>query len=112
VKKYLIIISAIILFVIAFQVEGITITFENPLEPEGDIGDMISGIIDFIFTVAIILVPLMIVIGAFFYLSSGGDASKIQLAKKIIIYALIGFLIIACAEGIIYLIESLLGIQS
>ena len=102
-------ISIILLLATALEVEGITIKFENPLTKE-KIEDVISGIIDFIFLVAIVLVPIIILFGAFSFLTSGGDPAKTQTAKKIILYSLIGLFIVIFAKGIVYLIRELLGV--
>lgn len=109
-KKILLgLISIILLLAIALGVEGITIKFENPLTKE-KIEDVISGIIDFIFLVAIVLVPIIILFGAFSFLTSGGDPRKVDTAKKIILYSLIGLFIVIFAKGIVYLIREMLGV--
>ncbi len=86
------------------------ITFENPLVYD-EFSDLVDGIVDFIFTIAIVIVPLAIVIGAFFLLISGGDTKKIKIGKDIILYSLIGLVIVLFAKGLISMIESILKVE-
>lgn len=83
------------------------ITFENPF-----IGltfkKLIDAIADFIFWVAIAIAPIMIIIAAFYFLTSGGNPEKVNKAKKIILFTVIGLIIILLGRGIPGLIELLL----
>jgi type IV secretion system pilin len=48
-----------------------------------------------------IVAVIMIVVGGFRYITSGGDSGKITSAKTTIIYALIGLVIVALAQFIV-----------
>ncbi len=48
----------------------------------------------------------MIVYGGFRYVTSGGDSSKVGDAKKTILYALIGLVIVALAQVIVKFVLS------
>jgi len=74
-------------------------------------GALIDAIIKFIFNVAIVVVPLLIIIGAFSLLTAAGDPKKITTGKNIITYTLIGLAIILLAKGLIAIIEEVLGIR-
>jgi len=52
---------------------------------------------------------IMIIWGAIKYITSGGDAKKIEDGKKTIIYGVIGLLIVLFAGGIVYLVGSVTG---
>ena len=73
------------------------------------ISALIEGITNWIFYIAIILAPLMIVIGAFMFMTSAGDPTKVQTAKKLIIWTVIGLAIILFSKGLIALIRFILG---
>jgi len=72
---------------------------------------LIDAIINFIFNIAIVVVPLLIIIGAFNLLTAAGDQKKITTGKNIITYALIGFAIILLAKGLIAALEEVLGVK-
>lgn len=73
---------------------------------------IIKGIISFLFEIGIVLAPLMILAGGFLFVTAGGNLEQINRAKKIILWTIIGFLIVLLAQGIIGLIENLLGVTS
>jgi len=81
----------------------------NPLEAE-DFETIIENLINFIFQIAVLLAPLMIIIGAFLLVTSGGSISRVERAKNIITWTLIGFAIILLAKGIITVIKEILEI--
>lgn len=88
---------------------GGIITFENPLK-EAEFKDIINNLIDFIFKLAIVIVPLMIVYAGFLFITAGEDISKVDRAKRIVTWTGIGFGIILLAKAITGMIESILGI--
>ena len=70
--------------------------------------ELIDAIINFIFLVAIVIVPIMILIAAFYFLTSGGDPEKIRTAKKIILFTFIGLFIVLLGKGIVAIIKQIL----
>lgn len=80
----------------------------NPLQ-FGSLEELIEGLINFIFWVAIALAPLMIIIAAFYFLTSGGDPERVRTAKKIIFWTVIGVTIVFLAKGIIYVVRQVIG---
>lgn len=84
------------------------ITIENPLKAE-TFDELIGNLINFIFYLAVALVPLMVIIGAFYILTAAGDEKRVTTGKNIITYALIGFVIILFARGIVFVIKGIIG---
>ena len=74
-------------------------------------GALVDAIISFIFTIALVLVPLLIVIGAFNIMTAAGDPKKVAAGKSIITYALIGFAVLLLAKGLIAMLEEVIGIK-
>ena len=54
---------------------------------------------------------LLIMIGGFTIMTAAGNPEKITKGRKIIIYAIIGFAIMAISRGILALIYLILGIN-
>ena len=79
----------------------------NPLACD-TIPECIEKIINFIFWVALAIVPIIIIIAGFLFLTSGGDPEKVRTAKRMIFWAVIGLAIILFAKGIISLIKSVI----
>jgi len=88
---------------------GGEICIENPLCAE-NLEDLILAIATFIFWVATALAPLMIIIAAFYFLTSGGNPQQIAIAKRIILYTVIGYAIILLSRGIIAIIIEILEV--
>jgi heme/copper-type cytochrome/quinol oxidase subunit 2 len=85
------------------------ITLQNPLQAT-EFEDILENIIDFIFTIAIVLVPLIVVIAGILFVTAGGNLAQINKAKTMIIWTAIGFLIILLSKGIMGIITNLLGV--
>lgn len=88
-----------------------SVDLKSPLTATS-IEGIIKGIISFLFKIGIVLAPLMIIVGGFLFVTAGGNLEQVNRAKKIIIWTTIGFLIVLLAQGIIGLIENLLGVTS
>ncbi len=89
--------------------QGSSITFTNPLAAN-TLEELVENLSNFIFWIALALAPLMVLIGAFFLMSSGGDINKIEIGKKIILYTAIGFFIVLSARGIVAILRMILGV--
>lgn len=86
----------------------------DPLGCEGVSGTeclirLFEKIINFLFYLAIVLAPLMILIAAFLFLTSAGDLKRIQQAKSMITWTIIGFTVILLSKGLIIVIRGILG---
>lgn len=107
------IIYLILLNLILFSLLPLACTYgfkiESPIADK-DFESMTTRIGNWIYTIALVVFPLMIVIGGIMLATSSGDPGKTSLAKKIIVYAIIGFVIVFLARGIIVLVKMILGV--
>lgn len=87
------------------------VSIPNPIESQSFF-ELLNKIIDFIFTISIPITALMIIIAGFYFITAQGEPEKIQTAKRIITWALIGFLIVLCAKGLVQLLGQIVGIQT
>ncbi|MDQ3064760.1 MAG: pilin [bacterium] len=65
------------------------------------INNLIGSIINIFTLVVGVVSVLMIIIGGFKYITSGGDSSNVSGAKNTILYAIIGLVIVALAQTIV-----------
>lgn len=84
----------------------------SAIDPDTGIGQIVSFIVGFLITVAVLIALLYIVIGAFQWITSGGDKTKVESARGHIIAAVIGLIIIALSFVIINVVISVLGLGS
>lgn len=110
VKKlfFLIFLIAGVIFTNEIGAQTTTITIANPLTATS-FEALIDSTVNFIFYLAVALAPLMIVAGAFFLLTSGGDPNKTKTGKDIILYTFIGLLIVLLAKALIAMLKDVLG---
>lgn len=87
--------------------EGLSFSLKNPLEFDS-IEELLDKIAGFLFRISIPLLAIMIIIGAFYLMTAGGNEDKIKTGKKTITWAVIGFVIILLAASIAALIKNLL----
>ena len=80
----------------------------NPISADS-FEEIINNIINFIFNIALVLGPLMIVWAGGLYITSGGKPEQTTKAKNIIIYTLTGFAVILLSKGFVAIIKQLLG---
>jgi hypothetical protein len=108
-KKYLriaISVGIIILPVLVLAQIGITPTL--PPAETLDVGRIIDRIFGWAFGLLIALAGIFILVGAYFYLTSGGEEDKIKKAKEYLLYALIAVVIGALARGMVYIVRTLI----
>jgi len=85
------------------------ICYCNPLASK-DLTAITDPIISFIFRLSIVVVPVLVLWGAFFIVTAAGDTERITKGKKIIMWTLIGFLIVLISQGISDLLDEILGV--
>lgn len=87
------------------------IIINNPLGPGVEFENIVEGFIDFIFNIAIILFPAIVVIAGIMFVTAGASVDKIDKAKKMLIWSSIGFMVILFAKGLIIMLERIIGIK-
>ena len=80
--------------------------FPNPLVCE-DISCVIEKLTNFISLIAFAVAPIMILIGAFYFITAGGNPERVRTGKQVITYAIIGLVIILLARAIVATIQSI-----
>jgi hypothetical protein len=77
--------------------------------PTNSIIGIINSIITWIFTISLPIIVILIIYAGILFLISRGDKDKIERARKVLWYALLGFAIILIGQGMVVLIRSILG---
>lgn len=73
--------------------------------------DIVVSIINWILGILALIAVIMILVGGFKWMTAGGNEEKVEGAKKLLIAAVIGLVIILAAWGIsVYAIDRLLDI--
>ena len=72
----------------------------------------INKVINWIFTVLLVVAVIMVLMAAFQFLTNGGEDAKIKEAQKKLLYALIAIVIGALAKGLVLVISNLVGFKA
>src|SRR3990167_1621661 len=83
---------------------------ENPLKADSFM-KLIDGIINFIFTIALAITPIMVIVGGFMFITGGGDPAKITQGKQLLLWTAIGLTVILLAKGLVAVLTSVLEIK-
>lgn len=88
--------------------EGVSLT-GGSCETDGagkKINSLVKTIINIFSWIVGVTAVIMVIIGGFKYITSGGDSGKISSAKDTILYAVIGLVIVAMAQIIVKFVLS------
>lgn len=80
------------------------------LNPFGDatLLDIFKRILAFGRTLAVLVMPIMVIWGAFLILTASGKPDNLKKGRMVIMWAIIGFIIILAAEGVTELLQDIL----
>lgn len=65
------------------------------------VNSVINAVINILSWVVGIISVIMIIVGGFKYVTSGGDSGNVQSAKNTVIYALVGVVIVAISQTLV-----------
>ncbi len=71
--------------------------------------DLLDSVINYVFWFATAITPILILVGGFMFMTSAGDIEKVNTAKRIITYTVVGYAIILFSRGLVYVLADLLG---
>ena len=78
----------------------------NPVKEDGDLIELITGIINGVIAILGIVCVVVMIIGGVNYMTSAGDASKVKKGKDTILYGLIGLVVCALAFALVNFVIS------
>lgn len=113
-KKIIALSSTIASFIIpkvAFAVEPTNIIIEKPKEGFGELGKFVNNLLTLAFGIALLVVLVMLIWGAFEWITSGGDKEAVGKARNRIINALIGMAVLAVAFALAKVAADFVGIN-
>lgn len=114
-RKLTILGSSILPFLLPLNVSAQNIQITPPKLPSGqtvgysDLGKFISNVLVLIFGMAIVVVLVMLVWGAFEWITSGGEKDHVASARNRIVNALIGLAVLAVAFALAKVFGQFLG---
>ena len=64
---------------------------------------------NWIFVIGILIVPIMVIIGATFFLTGGDNPNKIATAKTIFVWTGVGLALMLLAKGVFAVVQRVIG---
>lgn len=78
----------------------------------GDFLDIVNTVIDWFFTILLVLSVVFILWAAFKYLTAGGDEEKIGAAHKILLWAVVAIAVALLSQGLVFIVQQLVGVNA
>jgi hypothetical protein len=88
---------------------GATTGCINDQKAGNTLGNLISEVINIMSVLVGAICVIMIIVGGFRYVTSGGESNSVSGAKNTIIYAIVGLVIVALAQIIVHFVLSRLN---
>lgn len=73
--------------------------------PTLDVMVVLNRIVDWLFTILLVIAAIAIVIAAYYFVTAAGDPERAGKARQFVIYALVGVLVAFLARGLVVLVE-------
>jgi len=107
-RKYL---SLILLIIVLAPLTVEAVTIDNPLKAD-NFKDLINTIINIIYYLSIPIGAIMFIIAGFYFVTAAGEPEKINMAKKMILWTLVGLLVVVSAKGIMALFIEIFKVKT
>ena len=76
------------------------------------LGTIIRAVIEILSVIVGVVSVVMIIVGGFQYVVSNGDSGKIAGAKNTIIYSIVGLIVVAFSQALVYLVlNRIIGVK-
>ena len=83
--------------------------FRNPIGATS-FTDLTNTLINFLFTLAVILAPILLVIAGVIFMTAAGEPGRVKTARSMLLWTVVGFGIILIAKGLVEVLKAILGI--
>lgn len=109
-KKYLSSLTLVSLLAVSFlalPAKGLAQDMEALEEIE--VMGALDSIVNWVFTILLVVAALFIVLAAFTFVTAGGDPEKVNTARNQVLYAIIGVAVAFLARGLVALVRTIVG---
>ena len=80
------------------------------IQDQGDLVDIIIRLIEWIAWIVGLLAVLMGLYAGILFITAGGDSGKVETARNILLYAIVGIVVAIIAFGLVAISKSIIGI--
>jgi len=90
-------------------VTSVVVTFPNPISAS-NFAELINTLINFLFTIAVIVAPILLVIAGIIFMTAAGDPGRVATARRMLLWTIVGFGIILISKGLVEVLKGILGL--
>jgi len=83
----------------------VTVSAQSAAAPTIDVLGVLDNLINWLFTILLIVAVIFLIIAAFNFITASGDPEKIKTARNFVLYALIGVAVAVAARGLVLLVR-------
>ena len=83
--------------------------FAEEEAPTLDIMDLLDNVVNWMFSILLVVAAIFIIVSAFYFVTAQGDADKTKTARNFVLFALIGVLVAFAARGLVELVRTIAG---
>ena len=105
----------LLLLLVSFVIPGFVFAQSANLRTDdlpgaSDLFDTLDNLFAWLFRIGAVVFTFMILFGGYSFLTAGGDPNKVVQGRKIVIWAVIGFVIISIAAVSDDIVRSIIGV--
>mgnify|MGYP001560577756 CR=1 FL=1 len=108
-KKYLLSLTLVSFLAVSFLALPAVGLAQPTNLPNLDVMNALGKIVDWLFTILLVIAALFIVLAAYTFVTAGGDPEKVNTARNQVLYALIGVAVAFLAKGLVALVQRIVG---
>ncbi|MDD5568939.1 MAG: TrbC/VirB2 family protein [Candidatus Pacebacteria bacterium] len=95
------------IFLFILSLAMVVSPFVAAFAAEDAITQTIENVTDYLANIALVVAVLFFVVAGVLFIYNGGDTKKLDTAKNMILYALVGVAIVLLAKGFVSIVRSL-----
>lgn len=107
-NKFFIFLAGLFVFNMAFSFVFAQTPLQTP-PPNIDVVGVLNKVANLLIEFATPIAIIMVVVAGFYFITAQGDPNKIETAKKMVLWALIGMAVVYLAKATIIFVKTLLG---
>ena len=105
--KKILLFSLLAIFLMSANVQAALVDVDNPISTT-DFNELVDNVLDWVLGIAASVALLMLIAGGIMYTTAAGSEEKLKSAKKTILYAILGVVVVILSYSMIVVLHGIL----
>ncbi len=105
--KKILLFSLLAIFLMSANVQAALVDVDNPISTT-DFNELVDNVLDWVLGIAASVALLMLIAGGIMYATAAGSEEKLKSAKKTILYAILGVVVVILSYSMIVVLHGIL----